>query len=129
FGLTIWQNVPALVLMILATGFACSSFGVVLASFAKSRAQVKGLSTLIVLTMSAIGGSMIPTFAMPAFMQKMSYFSVNYWGVQGFYDIFWRGLPVSDSDFLTRVGVLIAIGLVLNFIAVKMFRKNVLAIA
>ena len=129
FGLTIWQNVPALVLMILATGFACSSFGVVLASFAKSRAQVQGLSTLIVLTMSAIGGSMIPTFAMPPFMQKMSYYSVNYWGVQGFYDIFWRGLPVSDPDFLTRVGVLIAIGLVLNFIAVKMFRKNVLAIA
>lgn len=129
FGLTIWQNIPSLVLMILATAFACSSFGIALASFAKSRAQVSGLSTLIVLTMSAIGGSMIPTFAMPAFMQRMSYFSVNYWGVQGFYDIFWRNLPTSDPTFLTRVGVLIAIGLVLNFIAVKMFRKNVLAIA
>jgi ABC-2 type transport system permease protein len=129
FGLSIWQNIPSLVMMIIATAFACSSFGVVLASFAKSRAQVSGLSTLIVLTMSAIGGSMIPTFAMPAFMQKLSVFSVNYWGVQGFYDIFWRNLATSDPTFLTRVGVLLAIGLVLNFIAVKMFRKNVLAIA
>src|SRR5258706_2686097 len=128
FGLSIWQNIPSLLMMIPATAFACSGFGVVLASFAKSRAQVQGLSTLIVLTMSAIGGSMIPTFAMPPFMQKMSYFSVNYWGVQGFYDIFWRNLPASDPTFLTRVGVLITIGLVLNFIAVKMFRKNVLAI-
>jgi ABC-2 type transport system permease protein len=129
FGLAIWQNIPSLVLMILATGFACSSFGVVLASFAKTRAQVQGFSTLIVLTMSAIGGSMIPTFAMPPFMQKLSYFSVNYWGIQGFYDIFWRNLPVTDPDFLTRVGVLIMIGVVLNFIAVRMFRRNVLAIA
>ena len=129
FGLSIWQHVPSMVLMIIATAFACSSFGVVLASFAKSRAQVSGLSTLIVLTMSAIGGSMIPTFAMPAFMQKMSYFSVNYWGVQGFYDIFWRNLPVTDPDFLMRVLVLIAIGVVLNFIAVRMFHRNVLAIA
>lgn len=129
FGLNIWQNVPGLVMMILATGFACSSFGVFLASFAKTRAQVQGLSTLIVLTMSAIGGSMIPTFAMPPFMQKMSHFSVNYWGVQGFYDIFWRMLPAGDPGFLSRIAVLIAIGLTLNFLAVRLFKRNILSIA
>jgi ABC-type multidrug transport system permease subunit len=129
FGLQIWQNVPGLILMILATAFACSSFGVVLASFAKSRSQVQGYSTLIVLTMSAIGGSMVPTFVMPAFMQKISIFSVNYWGVQGFYDIFWRHLPVSDFDFLKKIIVLILIGCVLNFVAVRMFKKNILDLA
>ncbi len=129
FGLAIGQNIPSLIMMILATGFACSSFGIVLASFAKTRSQVQSYSTLIVLTMSAIGGSMVPSFVMPAFMQKMSVFSVNYWGIQGFYDIFWRNLPTSDPDFLTRVGVLLAIGVVLNFIAVRMFRKNALALS
>jgi ABC-2 type transport system permease protein len=129
FGLDILQNIPSLILMIIASGFACSSFGVVLASFAKSRSQVQGLATLIILTMSAIGGSMIPTFAMPLFMQKMAHFSVNYWGIQGFYDIFWRTLPITDPTFLMRVAVLFGIGLVLNLIAVRMFRKNVLAIA
>jgi len=52
--------------------------------------------------MSCIGGSMIPLFAMPLFMQKISVFSVNYWGVQGFYDIFWRMLPLTDTNFFDK---------------------------
>lgn len=129
FGLDIFQNIPSLLLMILATAFACSSFGVVLASFAKSRQQVQGLSTLIVLIMSAIGGSMIPLFIMPLWMQKIAVVTVNYWGIQGFYDIFWRMLPLNDPTFLTRVGVLFLIGLVLNAIAAQLFKKNVLNLA
>lgn len=44
--------------------------------------QARGLSTLIILIMSAIGGSMIPLFLMPAIMKKIAVFSVNYWGIQ-----------------------------------------------
>jgi ABC-type Na+ efflux pump permease subunit len=129
FGLDILPHLPSILLMIIATSYACSSFGVLLASFAKSRQQVQGLSTLIILVMSCIGGSMIPTFVMPAFMQKISFFSVNYWGIQGFYDIFWRQLAITDPKFLFRILVLMIIGTVLNTIALQMFRKNILKIA
>jgi len=129
FGLNIKQNIPGLILMIVATAFACSGFGVFLASFVKTRAQVQGLTTLIVLTMSAIGGSMMPSFVMPFWMQKMAVFSVNYWSIQGFYDLYWRVLPISDPVFLSRVGMLFAIGLVLNLAAIRMFKKNILNIA
>lgn len=128
FGLDLMHHLPSTVIMIICTAFACSAFGVFLVSFAKSRAQVSGMSTLIILTMSAIGGSMIPAFLMPAFMQKLAIFSVNYWGIQGFYDIFWRDLSVTDPVFLTRVAVLIGIGVGLNFIAVRLFKRNVLSI-
>jgi ABC-type transport system involved in cytochrome c biogenesis permease component len=128
FGLTIMHHLPSLVLMIFVTAYACSSFGIFLASFAKSRQQVQTLSTLVVLIMSGIGGSMIPVFMIPEFMQKISVFSVNYWGVQGFYDIFWRLLPLTDITFLSRVLVLIFIGTLLNFIALQMFKKNILKI-
>jgi ABC-type transport system involved in cytochrome c biogenesis permease component len=128
FGLAIMHHLPSLVLMIFVTAYACSSFGIFLASFAKSRQQVQTLSTLVVLIMSGIGGSMIPVFMIPEFMQKISVFSVNYWGVQGFYDIFWRLLPLTDITFLSRVLVLIFIGTLLNFIALQMFKKNILKI-
>ncbi|HZX72959.1 MAG TPA: ABC transporter permease [Cyclobacteriaceae bacterium] len=124
FGLDITMNIPSLILMIIATAFACSSFGVFLASFAKSRQQVQGLSTLIILVMSAVGGSMIPFFLMPLWMQKTAVVSVNYWGIQGFYDIFWRKLSIGDPTFLTRIFVLFMIGFVLNFIATRLFKKN-----
>jgi len=128
FGLDIINHIPSLVLMIFSIAFACSGFGVVLSSFAKSRQQVQGLSTIIVLVMSGIGGSMIPIFAMPETMQKIAVFTVNYWGIQGIYDIFWKLVPLTDITFLSRVFVLIGIGTLLNFIALLMFRKNILKI-
>ena len=129
FGLDIFHHIPALVVMILATAYACSSFGVLLASFAKTRQQVQGLSTLIILVMSCIGGSMIPVFIMPELMRKMAVISVNYWGIQGFYDIFWRMFPITNTTFLSRILVLVLIGTVMNGIATVMFRKNILNIA
>ena len=129
FGLDILHHLPSLALMILATAYACSSFGVFLASFAKSRSQVQGLSTLLILVMSCIGGSMVPTFVMPEIMQKISVFSVNYWGIQGFYDIFWRLLPMGDTTFLSRIYMLLIIGSAMNLVALRMFNKNILKIA
>lgn len=127
FGLNIFIDVPSLIVMILSTAFACGSFGIFIASIAKTRKQVESFSTLVILIMSAIGGSMVPIFIMPAIMQKIAVFSVNYWGIQGFYDIFWRHLPI--SDVLIRVAVLIGIGLFMMLISIKNFKKNILSIA
>jgi len=124
FGLPIFKDVTALLLMILTTAFAVSSFGIFLVAIAKSRQQLQGLSTIIILTMSAVGGSMIPLFVMPAIMQKIAVVSVNYWGIQGFYDIFWRGLPL--IDILPKMGILVGVGFVMTFISVKLFKKNIL---
>lgn len=129
FGLNIKEYLFALVLTILATSFACSAFGVLLAAIAKNRHQVQGLSTLIILVMSAIGGSMIPLFIMPEMMQKMAVLSVNYWSIQSFYDIFWRNLPLTSMDYIFRILILLAIGLILNIIAVLAFKKNILRIS
>jgi ABC-type multidrug transport system permease subunit len=127
FRLNIFIDVPSLIIMILSTAFACGSFGIFIASIAKTRKQVESFSTLVILIMSAIGGSMVPIFIMPAIMQKIAVFSVNYWGIQGFYDIFWRHLPI--SDVLIRVTVLIGIGLFMMLISIKNFKKNILSIA
>jgi hypothetical protein len=85
--------------------------------------------TLIVLVMSCPGGSMIPSCAMAAFMQKISVFTVNYRGIQGFYAIFRCMLPLTDPSFLKRLIVLVLIGVAFKFIALNMFKKNVLKIA
>lgn len=126
FGLEILPHLGGLVITIFTTAFACSAFGVFLASFAKSRQQVQGLSTLIILVMSAIGGSMIPLFIMPEFMQKAAVFSVNYWSIQSFYDLFWRDLPITDWTYISRVLVLALIGIILNSLAIVLFKRNIL---
>lgn len=122
--LDITVNIPALILMILSTAFAVSSIGIFLAALAKSRQQALSLSTLVILVMSAIGGSMIPLFIMPDIMSRIALFSVNYWGIQGFYDIFWRSLPL--SEILPRILTLTGTGIILTIISLKLFNKTIL---
>lgn len=128
FKLDIGSHLLGLLITIIATSFACSAFGVFLASFAKNRQQVQGLSTLVILVMSAIGGSMIPLLFMPVIMQKVAVVSVNYWSIQAFYDVLWRNLPITSYIFLSRILVLSLIGVILNTIAVLMFKRNILKV-
>ncbi len=127
FHLHITDKIVPLAMMILSTAIACSGFGVFLATLAKTRSQLQGMSTLIILSMSVIGGSMVPSFLMPQWMQNISVISINYWSIQGFYDILWRDLPIGVI-FLTKVGILCGIGVALTLLAFRFFRKNVLAI-
>lgn len=124
FGLKLRPHLPGLLLVVLATAWACSAFGVFLASFSKTRQQVQGLSMLVILVMSGIGGSMVPLFLMPAFMQKLAVLSVNYWGIQSFFDALWRELPLGDPSFLGHLGALVLIGLVLNGAALVLFKRR-----
>ncbi|PXY03093.1 hypothetical protein DF185_03105 [Marinifilum breve] len=123
-GLDIFINLPALILMILCAAIACSSFGIFMASVCKSRKQVESLSTLIILVISAIGGSMMPLFFMPAIMKKLAVISVNYWAMEGFFDIFWRQLPL--IEILPKMLILLGIAAVLTSISVISFKRNLL---
>lgn len=124
FGLDIFVDIPSLVMMIVATAIACSAFGVLLASLVTSKKQADSLGTIIILFMSAIGGSMIPLYIMPLFMQDAAIISVNYWSIQGFYDIFWRQAGV--SAVLDNVLVLCAISACVLLISTYFFRRNIL---
>jgi ABC-type Na+ efflux pump permease subunit len=124
FNMDLTVNIPALLLMIIATAFAVSSLGIFLAAVAKTRQQAQNLSTIIILVMSAIGGSMIPLFIMPSILQKIALLSVNYWGIQGFYDIFWRSLPL--VAILPKILLLMSIGIVLTLASIQLFKKRVM---
>jgi ABC-2 type transport system permease protein len=122
FKMDLSINIPALILMILATAFAVSSLGIFLAAIAKTRQQAQNLSTILILIMSAIGGSMIPLFIMPSILQKIALLSVNYWGIQGFYDIFWRALPL--ELILPKILILMGIGIIMTSASIQLFKKR-----
>jgi ABC-2 type transport system permease protein len=117
-------NIPGLILMIIATSFAVSSLGIFLAAIVKTRQQAQNLSTIIILVMSAIGGSMIPLFIMPSILQKVALLSVNYWGIQGFYDLFWRVLPL--KEILPKILILMSIGVVMTLASIQLFKKRIM---
>lgn len=125
-GLDIGYNVFYLMLLILATAFACSGFGVLIAAISTSRKQAESLATIVILLMSAIGGSMIPIFFMPVFMQKMAVISINYWAISGFFDVL--GREASALQVFSKIGILLGIGITLMMVSMSLFNRNLLKV-
>jgi ABC-2 type transport system permease protein len=92
-----------------------------LASLCHTRAQLGAVSTLVILIMSSIGGSMFPRFLMPESMQKAGLFTINAWAIDGFTKVFWRDLPV--TALWPQVSVLLAIAIVLFSLARRIARR------
>jgi ABC-2 type transport system permease protein len=76
--------------MAVPTALAASSFGLVLAALSKSRKQLVALSNLVILSLSALGGSMFPRFLMPELIQRFGLVAFNSWALEGFLDVLWR---------------------------------------
>ncbi len=114
FKLDIFKDPLALSVTIITTSLACSGLGILLATLCKTERQVGSLSTLVVLGMSALGGSMVPTIIMPSFIQNIGKFTINHWAMKAFTDVFWRNLHLQDII----VPNLILLGVFVVFISI-----------
>jgi ABC-2 type transport system permease protein len=121
FKLDFFSHISGFVVMGLSTALAVAAFGILLASLCHTRAQLGAVSTLVILIMSSIGGSMFPRFLMPESMQKAGLFTINAWAIDGFTKVFWRDLPV--SALWQQVSVLLAVAIGLFLIARRIARR------
>lgn len=123
FGLDLFtpQHLAGFAVMTVATAMAASSFGLILATACRSRAQLGGLSTIVILMMSALGGSMFPRFLMSETLQKVGYVTFNAWALDGYQKVFWydKGL----LDLWPQLGVLLALAVVFMIVARGLARR------
>ena len=96
FKLPLFSHLGGFAVMTVITASAAAALGLVLATIARSRGQLQGFSTILILTMSALGGSMFPRFLMSETMQKFGLLTFNGWALDGFLKVFWRELPVAQ---------------------------------
>ena len=94
FKLPLFSHLGGFAVMTAITAAAAAALGLVLATLAKSRGQLQGFSTILILTMSALGGSMFPRFLMTETMQKFGLLTFNGWALDGYLKVFWRELPI-----------------------------------
>jgi len=107
FNLDLWSpnHLAGFIAMTVVTAGAAAAFGIVLATLCKSRAQLGGVSTIVILIMSALGGSMVPRFVMPSFMETTALFTFNGWALDGYLKVFWYE-NVGDSVLRSLSGLL-----------------------
>jgi ABC-2 type transport system permease protein len=121
FKLDLFHHVAGFFMMAIPTTFCTSAFGLLLASVCRTRAQLGAISTLVVLTISALGGSMFPRFLMPEKLQKAGLVLFNSWALDGFTNVFWRETPL--QSLLLPMAVLAGFGIVF-FAAARQLTKR-----
>jgi ABC-2 type transport system permease protein len=121
FHVDLFSHIPGFIVMGISTAIAVAAFGMLLASICHTRAQLGAVSTLLILIMSSVGGSMFPRYFMPPAMQKAGLFTINAWAIDGFTKVFWRDLPI--TALWPQVSVLLAVGIVLFLIARRVARR------
>ena len=94
FGLDLFSHLPGFLIMTAFTASAAAGFGLMLATLARTRAQLSGMGTIVILTMSALGGSMFPRFLMSETMQRFGLLTFNAWALDGYLKVFWRDAPL-----------------------------------
>jgi len=91
-----------------ALGFSGLMMG--LSVIGRTPQSVGGLSWALLLTMSMLGGGMMPLFVMPSWMVLASHLSPVKWAILAFEGALWRGF--STPEMLLPCGVLLGVGLV-----------------
>jgi ABC-2 type transport system permease protein len=110
FGLPLFSHLPGFFVMTITTAGAAAAFGLLLATICRSRQQLSGISTIVILAMSATGGSMFPRFLMSETMQKIGLVTFNAWSLDGYLKVFWRELPI--TALWPQVSVLVGLTVV-----------------
>jgi len=119
FGMAFGDPV-ALAAVSLAMAAAATSLGIMVAALGKTDTQVGGITSLLTLTMSALGGCLMPTSIMPDFLQTISRFTPHAWAMQGFQDVLVRGYGL--AGILPETGVLLSFAAVFFLIGVWRLR-------
>jgi ABC-2 type transport system permease protein len=97
FEVDLWRNLDGFLLMTCVTAGAAASFGLLMATACRTRGQLNGVSVVLILTMSALGGSMVPRYLMSEQLRQWGLYSTfNAWALDGYDKVFWRELPVSE---------------------------------
>ncbi len=111
FEVDLVGRMPGFLMMTFFTSAACASFGILLAAACNSRQQLTAISMVIVLSMSAVGGSMVPRYIMSDSMKNLGKLTFNGWALDGYQKIFWYDLPTSALKMEVTILALVTVAL------------------
>ncbi len=122
FHLQIWEHFAPMLVMIVVTAITMSAVGLVISALSKTEEQAGGLQVVIILSMSAIGGAMFPSFMLPNIIKMVSKVTPVYWAMQGFNDVFWRNQNI--TGILLECGICLGMAAGMTAIAVVVFKRR-----
>jgi ABC-2 type transport system permease protein len=125
FGLpafAVSMNWAAVLITVLLSGLAACGYGIFLGMACNSYEQASTVGATTVVTAAAIGGVMVPVYAMPQMMQRLSIISPLNWGLTAFHDLILRGYSL--TAILDDLGRLLLFFAATAFLSWKINRRR-----
>lgn len=109
---TIRQGI-GLIILVPAIAAAAAALGMFITGLARTRRQQTTIGTITVLVLSALGGSMIPTFLMPGSLRTLGDWAFNARSISALQQVLWYTTP--DDTLAAMLGrIAPAIGLIVT---------------
>jgi ABC-2 type transport system permease protein len=93
YGVDLPGNFGPWLMISASSAVLAAGLGLMLVTACQTRAQAQVLTTVVVLIMSAVGGSMVPRFFMPHWLQQIGWATPNTWALEAYSGVFWRSEP------------------------------------
>ena len=119
------SDIIGLFLVTLICGWCAVSFAICIGVFAQTQEQANGIGAVSIVLLAAIGGLLVPSFAMPDSFKTIINISPLHWCLEAYYGLFLEGGKL--KDILINIIPLFAITVFLQLIALGgLKRKNLI---
>ena len=120
FGVKIEGSFAGFLGVCVAFAIMTATFGLLIAVLGKTPEATRGIAILVTLILVMLGGSWVPAFLFPQWLQKASFAVPTRWAVYGLDAMIWRGSGFGAA--LAPIGALLAFAAMFGAIAVWRFR-------
>lgn len=118
-------DITALVIVSLICGLCAVSYAICIGVFAQTQEQANGFGAVSIVIMAAIGGLLVPGFAMPHSFKLVMKISPLHWCLQAFYGLFLEAGKLRDV-MMNIIPLLIMIVLIQLITLWGLKRKNLI---
>jgi ABC-2 type transport system permease protein len=96
YDVPVAEHLPLWLATTAAAAVCAGGLALALVAVCRTREQAQMLSTFVILILAAIGGSMVPRFLMPPWLQELGWFTPHAWVIDAYQGLLWRDEGVGE---------------------------------
>lgn len=116
------HDIAGLIVVSLICGWCAVSYAMMIGVFAQTQEQANGIGAVSIVLMAAVGGLLVPSFAMPASFQWVMKLSPLHWCLEAYYGLFLEGGKL--KDVVLNILPLLAITLLIQLITLYGLKRK-----
>ena len=120
FHVNIGDNILGILLTLVIFSWVTASLGLLIGFLVKSEDKVVGISIMLAIPLSALGGCWWPMEIVPEYVRNLAHITPTAWAMDSMHGLITFG--ATFKDVLKPIGILAIYGSVANFLAARFFR-------